>query len=134
MREEASVVGGHAPTGVARIDRPPQLPHVVPEVGGLLVVVGVPGAAVVGQSSRQAFQGVVGVMAVGAVRQQVLVLGICHEQQPEQDHHDLLVGVVQLALAGLTAQPSGDRLRQSGHRLEVDPLPQPHCQVAGEVR
>ena len=72
-------------------------------------------------------------MVVGAIGEQVLVLGVGHEQQPEQDHHHLLVGVLQIGVGGVAAQPAGDGGGQGWHRLEVDPLPQPHRQLRGEV-
>ena len=49
----------------------------------------------------------VGVVAVGAIRQQVLVLGVGHEQQPEQDHHHLFVRIVEVAGCRLVAEPTG---------------------------
>ena len=131
--EEAAVVGGHPPAGVAPVDRLPELPHVVPQRGGLVVVALPAGAAVLGQAAGQALQGVVGVVVVGAVGEQVLVLGVGHEQQPEQDHHHLLVGIVKAGFVGVAAQPAGDGGGQSRHRLEIDPLPQPHGQLGGEV-
>ena len=62
---------------------------------------------------------------VGAVRQQVLVLGVGHEEQPEQDHHDLLVGVRQLLTrwVGCDAPRGGSSQRRDG--LEVHPVAQP---------
>ena len=131
--EEAAVVGGHPPAGVAPVDRGPELLHVVPQRRGPVVVALPAGAAVLGQAAGHALQGVVGVVVVGAVGEQVLVLGVGHEQQSEQDHHHLLVGVVEGGVVGVAAQPAGHGFGQSRHRLEVDPLPQPHGQLGREV-
>lgn len=59
------------------------------------------GLAVIGQATGDPLERMVGVAAVGAVGQQVLVLGVGQEEQPEDDSQGLLVGVRQLFLAQL---------------------------------
>ena len=80
----------------------------------------------------------VGVPAVAPVGEQVLVFGIGHKQQSEQNDHHLLVGVVEvgltrIALAPALRQAGGYRPRQHGHGLVVNPIPQPLGQSGGVV-
>ena len=132
LGEEAAVVGGYPPADVSVIDRLPELPAIVPEDGGPVVVSGLAGAFVLQQPDGHLCEGVVAIVVVGAVREELLVLGVGHEEQPEQDHHDLLVGLRQFPVVGVRAHPGGDRLGQGRDRLEVDPLPQPLGQLGGE--
>ena len=131
--EQPAVVGRHAPVVVAAVDGIPERPHVVPQVGCAAVEghCGTPFGF--GKALREARQGMVGIAAVAAVGEQIFVLGICHKQQPEQDHHHLLIGVVEFAFPDLgigrsgalsLTQPSGDRACQRGDGFEVDALAQ----------
>jgi hypothetical protein len=67
------------------------------------------------------------------LRQQVLVLGVRDEQQPEQDGHRHLVGVGQIGRRRLF-EPAGvgQPLGQPGDDVVVDPLAELASQVAGE--
>ena len=131
--EEAAVVGGNAPAGVAFVHCSPDLLHVVPQGSGVFVVVVCARLPVRHQPTCRALERMDGVVVVGSVREKVLVLGVSHEQQPEQDHHHLLVGVFQIGTGGVAPQPSGDGTGEGWHRLEVNTFTQPHRELRGEV-
>ena len=124
-REQAAVVRGYPPAFVATVHRMPELAYVVPHRRGRPVVGLPPRTAILGEAQRPPLQRMVLVVAVGAVGKQVLILGVGHEQQPEEDQHHLLVGVLQVFAGGLASNSGGDGRCQRRNRLVVDALAQP---------
>ena len=130
--EQPAVVCGQRPGDIAGVYGAPQLLDVGPHRGGRPVEDHRPAAAVLGEASRQPRQRMVGVAGVRAVREAVHGLGVGDEQQPEQDHHHLLVGRPQFLRARRGPDAARHRVGQRGHRLGVHPLPQSDRQVGGE--
>ena len=129
-REEPAVVSGHSPCLFAPVDDLPELDYVVPPVACLGVGVGqLSSVAGVDDLFGDLRQRMDCVAAVGGDRQQAFVLGVGHEQQPEQDGHDCLVRCLEVIAGRVRCHPSGDSGGQRRDGVVINPLTQPHGEV-----
>jgi hypothetical protein len=87
----------------------------------------------VGQVAGERLERVLTVRAVRPVRQQILVLGVGDEEQPEQRRQCLLVDLLEGGLVERPSVPAGERHRERGNGVVVDTLPQPRPQFGGVV-
>ena len=131
--EQPAVVGGQRPSHVAGVDGGPQRLDVGPHRCRRLVVTGLSAALVFGEAGHETGQRMVGVASVAGVGKQVSGLGVSHEQQPEEDHHHLLVGGPQILGRRIRPHARSDRSRQCGDGLVIDTVAQPHSQIGGEA-
>ncbi len=130
--EQAPVVGRDAPAPkVSSVDDLPHLREVIPERRGMRVE---PLAGILLEVESQRLERIAGVPVAPAVRQEAPVLGICDEQEPEQDNHRLVVRLVQRSLLlpareAANAHPACDGNRQVAYDILVDAVPEPGRQL-----
>ncbi len=129
--EKAAVVGRHAPSGIAQSHRLPEQRSLLP----VSIAIGDRCASGdrTGQFLRLLLQGAAPVRVVVPVGQEIAILRIGDEQQPEQDCQRHLVGTGEvLGPWSIDAAGLGDTPRESGDHMVVNPFPQTLCEVAGK--